>query len=539
MSMNAQEQSEQSATAGRREFTGLAVLAVAALLLSLDLSVLYLALPHLSRDLGANSIEQLWILDIYGFMTAGFLITMGSLGDRIGRRRLLLIGAAVFGIASIVAALSVNVWMLLGARALMGIAGATVMPCGLGLITYMFKNPAQRGMAIASWMSCFMGGLLIGPVIGGILLRFFWWGSVFLLAVPVMVLLLIAGPAVLPEFRNPHAGPLDLTSVALSLAGVLPVIFGLKELARNGWAAIPVLAIVVGLAFAAAFVLRQRKLRDPLLDTGLFRNRVFTAAIIFGVLGGAVQGGSSLLVTLYLQMVKGLSTLATGLWLVPATLALVVGLMLGPILAQRIRPAYVLAIGMAVATIGYVVLSQVTSGTGVGGVIVGFGIVLFGVGIPLGLVTGLAVGSVANEKVGSASGVMQTGSEFGVAFGIAGLGSVATAVYRGQLTDTVPSGLPPDVVSAATASIEGAITVAQSLPAAAGTALLNAAKDAFTAGLNTVAVVGAVVLVGLAVMSVAMLRQIDPVPAPPKAARKKRSAATVDSESKQGAGRNL
>ncbi|RFU39175.1 MFS transporter, partial [Actinomadura logoneensis] len=443
--------------AGRREFAGLAVLALAALLMSLDLSVLYLALPRLSTSLHANNIQQLWIVDIYGFMTAGFLITMGSLGDRIGQRRLLLSGAALFGVVSVVAAFSDSFWMLFTARALMGVAAATVMPCGLGLISRMFTDPAQRGMAIASWMSCFMGGLLIGPVIGGVLLRFFWWGSVFLIGVPVMLLLLVTGPRLLPENRNPERGPLDPASVVLSLVGVLPVIYGLKELAKDGWHTLPVAALVVGLVAFASFLLRQRSLRDPMLDPSLFRNPVYATAVVFGLLGGGVQGGSSLMVTLHLQTVDGLSPLGTGLWQLPPTLGLVVGLMLGPGLAQKIRPAYVIAGGMAIAFAGYLVLTQVAASGGRPVLLLGFGIVLLGVGIPLGLVTGMAVSSVPPERVGSASAVMQTGSEFGVAFGIAALGSVATAVYRDKIDGGLPAGVPAGAARAARESVEGAV----------------------------------------------------------------------------------
>ncbi len=216
-------------TAGRREWIGLAVLALPTLLASLDMSVLFLALPHLSADLGANSSQQLWILDIYGFMLAGFLVTMGTLGDRIGRRRLLMFGATAFGLASIVAAWSTSAEMLILARAALGIAGATLMPSTLALIRNMFHDARQRGVAIAVWMSCFMVGTAIGPLIGGVMLSMFWWGSVFLLAVPVMVILLVAAPTLLPEYRDAAAGRVDLTSVVLSLAAILPVIYGLKE----------------------------------------------------------------------------------------------------------------------------------------------------------------------------------------------------------------------------------------------------------------------------------------------------------------------
>src|SRR4051795_6123079 len=205
------------ATTERRAWIGLAVLALPTLLLSLDMSVLYLALPALSADLGLGPTAQLWAMDVYGFMIAGFLVTMGTLGDRIGRRRLLLIGAAAFGVASVVAAFSTGAAMLIATRALLGVAGATLMPSTLGLIRTMFPDPRARGTAIAVWMSCFMGGMTVGPLVGGVLLETFWWGSAFLLGVPVMVVLLVVGPVLLPESRDATAGRVDLLSVGLSL----------------------------------------------------------------------------------------------------------------------------------------------------------------------------------------------------------------------------------------------------------------------------------------------------------------------------------
>jgi DHA2 family multidrug resistance protein-like MFS transporter len=265
--------------AGRREWIGLAVLALPILLLSLDLSVLYLALPHLSADLGASSTQQLWIVDIYGFMIAGLLVTMGTLGDRIGRRKLLLIGASAFGGPSVAAAFSTSAEMLIATRALLGIAGATLMPSTLALISNMFTDPGQRATAIGVWASCFAAGAAIGPIIGGVLLVFLWWGSVFLLGVPVMLLLLVTAPLLLPEYRDTHAGRLDLTSVALSLAAILPVIYGLKELAKDGIETLPIVAMVAGAAFGIVFVLRQRRLTSPLLDLRLFGSRSFSAAL--------------------------------------------------------------------------------------------------------------------------------------------------------------------------------------------------------------------------------------------------------------------
>jgi DHA2 family multidrug resistance protein-like MFS transporter len=282
-----------SLKAGRREWLGLVVLALSALMLSVDISVLFLALPHLSADLKPSVSQQLWISDIYGFMIAGFLVSMGTLGDRIGRRRLLLIGAASFGIASVVAAFSVNASMLIASRAVLGIAGATLAPSTLALISNMFRDPRQRGFAIAVWTSCFIGGVALGPVLGGLLLDYFWWGSAFLIGVPVMVVLVIVGPKVLPEYRDPNAGRLDLTSVALYLMAVLPAIYGLQEIARNGWQPVPIGAIGTGVAFGALCVQRQWRLAHPLFDLQLFRNRTFRSVVTIFLLVGVIQSGPS------------------------------------------------------------------------------------------------------------------------------------------------------------------------------------------------------------------------------------------------------
>ncbi|MGH3546433.1 MAG: MFS transporter, partial [Mycobacteriales bacterium] len=265
--------------AGRKEWLGQAVLALPTLLLALDMSVLYLALPYLSADLGADSTQQLWIIDIYGFLIAGFLIAMGNLGDRIGRRRLLMIGGTAFAIISIIAAYAPSAELLIASRAALGVAGATLMPSTLALISNMFRNAKQRGTAIGIWVSCFLVGASVGPLIGGLLLEHFWWGSVFLLGVPVMVLLLATAPVLLPEFRNADAGRLDLSSVGLSLGAILPVIYGIKELAKHGLEPTPIATIALGALLGAAFLRRQRRLADPLLDVSLFGNRAFGASL--------------------------------------------------------------------------------------------------------------------------------------------------------------------------------------------------------------------------------------------------------------------
>lgn len=395
-------QDTSSPTAGalatRREWVGLAVLALPTLLLALDISVLYLALPQLSADLDVSPTQQLWIVDIYGFFIAGFLITMGTLGDRIGRRRLLMIGATAFAAASVLAAYSSSAEMLIVTRAVLGIAGATLMPSTLALISNMFHDAHQRTVAISVWMTCFMGGMIVGPLVGGILLENFWWGSVFLLGVPVMVLLLVTAPLLLPEYRDEDAGRLDLVSVVLALAAILPVIYGLKELARDGWQLVPLVAIALGLTLGVVFVRRQLVLPSPLLDMQLFKHRTFSAALSIGLGGGIVMAGLFLLVTLYLQLVEGLSPLRAGLTLVPLNLAMAVATMLTPQLARWIRPAYIIGGGLVVAIVGLLVVTQQVADGSLTPIVVGFLLACVGIAAPSALGTGLVVGSAPPEK---------------------------------------------------------------------------------------------------------------------------------------------
>ncbi len=490
--------------AGHREWVGLAVLALPTLLLALDMSVLYLAVPQLATDLNASSTQTLWITDMYGFMIAGFLVTMGRLGDRIGRRRLLLIGSAAFGVASVVAAYASSPSMLIGARALLGIAGATLMPSTLALISNMFRNPGQRARAIAVSTSCFMGGAAAGPLLGGLMLEHFWWGSVFLLGVPVMLLVLIAAPILLPEYRDTSGGRLDPASVALSLAAILPTIYGLKELTKDVPVTMPVLSIVAGLTFAVVFVRRQRRLPEPLLDVRLFRSRAFSTALVVLTLGVAAQGGIMFLVAQDLQLVKGLSPLQAGLWLAPGSLAMVTGSLLAPTIAQRLHRAYVVAAGMTLAATGYILLTQVDSTAGPFGEVVGVVLVFFGIGAMAPLAIDLVVGLAPPAKSGSAASMSQTSGDLGIALGVAALGSVGTSVYRAQIA--VPAGVPVGTGDAARDSLAAATSAASDLPSALGMGLLESAREAFSTGLHTAASLSVIVMTGLAILAVAALR---------------------------------
>jgi DHA2 family multidrug resistance protein-like MFS transporter len=348
--------------ATRREWVGLAVLALACLLYVMDLTVLHLAVPSLSADLRPTSAQLLWIIDVYGFMVAGSLVAMGTLGDRIGRRRLLLVGAGAFGLVSILTAFSTTPEMLIISRALLGIAGATVAPSTLStlsLIFHMFRDPKQRSFAIGIWISAFSAGSAIGPVLGGLLLETFWWGSVFLLALPVMGALLVLGPRVLPEYRDPAAGRLDLVSAVMSVLALLAVVYGLKQIAQDGVGPVPLLAIVLGVAVGVLWVRRQGRLADPMIDVALFRIRAFNAALAVNFLAIFVMVGYFLFIAQYLQLVVGLSPLVAGLWSLPSAAGFVVGSQFAPRIVQRFPPAHVIAAGLAAAALGLVVLTRV------------------------------------------------------------------------------------------------------------------------------------------------------------------------------------
>ncbi|GAA0357787.1 MFS transporter [Microbispora corallina] len=492
--------------AGTREWVGLAVLALPTLLVSLDMFVMLLALPHLSRALHATGVQQLWIMDVYGFMVAGLMVTMGALGDRIGRRRLLLAAALVFGLASVGAAWSTSPLMLIALRALLGIAGAALTPSTLALISHLFRDPRQKAGAIGIWAGCFTVGAIIGPIVGGAMLERFWWGSVFLLGVPAMALLLAVGPALVPEYRDEAAGRLDLRSVVLSLAAVLPAIQGVKSFARDGWGVTPALLLAAGLAFGALFVRRQRRLADPLVDLRLFASRTFSATLGSMLAYSTLSGGTMVLVAQYFQLVDGLPPLRAGLALAPGMAASVAGFQIAPLLARRVRPAFLIAGGILITVTGLLVMTRSdTSGAWV--LIVGFLVSCLGTAPLVTLGTNLIVGAAPPERAGSAAALGQTAGEFGYALGVAVLGSVLTVVYRSR----IPAGAPP----AARDSIAGATQAASHLPAPAGRALLSAAHEAFVAGLHTAAGLSAAILFATAVLLAVVLRHLPPLGQPP------------------------
>jgi DHA2 family multidrug resistance protein-like MFS transporter len=492
--------------ATRREWIGLSVIALACILYVMDLTVLHLAVPAISADLQPSSAQLLWIIDIYGFVVAGSLITMGSLGDRIGRRRLLLIGAAAFGVASVLAAFSTSAEMLIATRALLGLAGATLAPSTLSLIRNMFLDPRQRTTAIAVWITSFSVGAAIGPLLGGLVLEFFWWGAAFLLAVPVMALLLVLGPRLLPEYRDPEAGRADLPSAALSLVSVLAVVFGLKQIAQDGLGWLPALSILTGLAVGVAFVRRQRQLADPLIDLRLFRVPAFSASLATYSLGIFMVFGGFLFLPQYLQLVLGLSPLEAGLWTLPWALAFIVGSMVTPRIVRRLRPASLMAAGLAVASVGLAVFTQVDAASGFAVVVAGSVVFSLGTAPVFTLTNDLIIGSAPPERAGAAAGISETGAEFGGALGIAIFGSIGIAIYRSAMAGGVPDGVPPEAAAAARDTLGGAVEVAGQLPGRLGPELIDAAREAFIQGIHVAATISVVGAIALAIFVAVLLR---------------------------------
>lgn len=496
-----------AAKAGRREWIGLGVLALPCVLYSMDLTVLNLAVPALSADLKPSSSQLLWIIDIYGFMVAGALITMGTLGDRIGRRRLLLIGATAFGLASVVAAFSTSAAMLIATRALLGLAGATLAPSTLSLIRNMFHDPDQRRVAIGVWITSYSVGAAIGPFLGGLMLQHFWWGSVFLLGVPVMVLLLLLGPILLPEFRDEEAGRLDLISAAMSLAAVLLVIYGLKRLAQDGAAALPFIAILAGAVIALAFVRRQQSLVDPFIDLHLFRAPAFSGSLATYLLGTFVAFGAYVFMAQYLQLVLGLSPLEAGLWTLPWSAAFIVSSNLTPLMARRIRPAVVVAAGLALTAVGFGILTQIGGAHGLTVLVAGSVVYSLGLAPVITLATDLIVGSAPPERAGAASAISETSSELGGALGIAILGSIGAAIYRGAMAKSVSGTIPSELAEAARGTLGGAVAVAGQLPGRRGIELLSTARDAFIQGFELTSAICAFIVLATAIAALVYLPQ--------------------------------
>jgi MFS transporter, DHA2 family, multidrug resistance protein len=498
--------------AGRREWTGLAVLLLPLLLVSMDVSVLYFAVPFISKDLEPSSAQQLWIFDVYGFVLAGLLITMGSLGDRIGRRRLLLLGAAAFSLASLGAAYSQSAGELIAARGVQGIAGATLMPSTLALIRNMFHDAKQRRLAIGIWTGATMSGIALGPVLSGLLLDHFWWGSVFLINVPFMVMLVALAPALVPEFRAPQQGRFDLLSSVLSLGAVLPVIYGMQEIAASGADAVRIGCIAAGLVVGVVFGRRQVRSRAPMIDLALFRSRGFSGAVVLSLVAMFAVVGFAIFATQYLQSVRGMSPLTAALWSLVPMSGTVTAVPVSQLLVQRVDRAFVAAGSLLVAAAGYLVLTRVQSASPLWLCLIGASVYAGGAVAAMTIGSELIMGAVPPDRAGAAAAVVETSSEFGGALGMAVLGSIGVAVYRSDLAASAPAHLSPAALGGARSTLGGALAVANDLPARLGADLADAARLAFTHGLDTAALGAAVAMVIAAACCACFFRGVRVVP---------------------------
>ncbi|TRV72987.1 MFS transporter [Streptomyces sp. 130] len=481
----------------------LAVLVLAVLLVAVDATVLGLATPFLSEDLEPTGTQLLWIGDVYSFVIAGLLVSMGSLGDRIGRKKLLLCGATAFGAVSVLNAYAHTPEMMIVARALLGVAGATLMPSTLALIRNLFHDPRERSLAIGIWGAMASAGAAVGPVVGGFLLEHFWWGSVFLINLPVMAVLVAVGVKIIPESKNPAPGPWDLPSVGLSLVGMIGVVYAIKEMAAHGASWTSALVGVAGLLALVWFVRRQFRLTAPLLDMRLFHHRGFSGAVLADLLTILGLSGIVFFLSQFLQLVQGRGPLEAGLAELPAAVGAVTAGLLAGSVARRFTVRAVVsgglgAIGLALAAVAAV--HRDTAYPLIGALLLIVGV---GAGFAFTVTSDVILSSVPKEHAGAASAVSETAYELGAALGIALLGSIVTGAYK---SFQAPPGTPPAVSDAAHESLGGAVESSHLLPPPEAHELVSAAQDAFVDGLHLASVVGAVVLVATAAAAWFLLR---------------------------------
>ncbi|OFI38908.1 MFS transporter [Arthrobacter sp. SW1] len=497
----------RSLGAGQR-WLALAALMFPVLLISVDNTVLSFAVPSLSVALQPSGTELLWIIDVYALVLAGLLVPMGSIGDRIGRRKLLLIGATGFALVSVLASFATDAGQLIAARALLGVFGAMLGPATLSLIRNIFTDAAERRTAIAVWAAGFSGGAALGPLAGGLLLEHFEWGAVFLLAVPMLLPLLILAPLVVPESKDPNPSPVDPASILLVMAAMVPFVYGIKEFAHDGGPAV-LLPLAVGLVSGVLFVRRQlrrqRSGRAPMLDMSLFRHKAFSVSLAANLLSIFSLVGFIYFMSQHLQLVAGRTPLEAGTLMLPGlALTIVAGLVTVPVV-RRIRPAHVVTAGLLLNMSGYVVVLMFGQGGELWALLLGFAVVGAGVGAAETISNDLILASVPAPQAGAASAISETAYEVGSVMGTAVLGSILTAAYRSAVE--VPSTLAGDAARHASETLGGAIDAAKLLPVEQAEALLESARHAFDSGVGITSAIGMVLMLAAAVMVAVVLRQ--------------------------------
>lgn len=494
------------ARAGRRQWAGLAVLALPCLVVSMDATLLHLALPQIATDLRVGGAQLLWIVDIYVFLGAGSLLTMGMVGDRLGRRRLLLVGAAGFVGASVLAASATSAALLLLARGLLGVAGATLMPSTLALIRSMFRDPVQRRQALGAWTASFAVGGLVGPVVGGLVLTHLPWPTVFLIAVPPMLLLLAVGRSVLPESRDPRASRVDAVAAGTSLGAVLSAVLGLKALAAGDAGPLAWIAVAASAGLGAAFVRRQRRQETPALDPALVGRADVAAPLAVNGLAFFVLYGTQYLTAQYVQLVLGLSPLAAGLWGLPGTVAYLIGSAVGPVATRRVPPVTVVIAGLVISATGFALLMLVGTGAGLTAVVVGGVVSGFGLAPVYTLTTEMVVAHAPGHRAGTVSAMQETGAELGGALGIALLGSVSLALYRTDVAAGAAS-MPGAVPADPGGTLAGDLAAAEEIAGPHGSILADVARNAFTQSYVVAEGLGAALLAAATVGFAVVLRR--------------------------------
>ena len=497
--------STQDLRVGARGWLALAVLMLPVLLVSVDNTVLSFALPVISETLHPSAAAQLWIIDAYPVVLAGLLVAMGNLGDRIGRRRLLLIGAAGFGALSVVAAFSPSAEALIACRAALGFFGAMLMPSTLSLLRSIFAGRRQRRLAIAIWSAGFAAGAALGPIVGGILLEHFWWGSAFLIAVPVLIPLLILGRLLIPESKDPNPGRLDLVSIALSMVMLVPLVFAIKSVATEGatWADLVLVALsaVAGYAFAR----RQLNAVNPMLDMRLFTVGAFSGAVLVNLLSVVSLVGFLFFASQHLQLVLALRPMDAALALVPGLVVMVVaGLAVVP-LVRRVRPSFVVAGGLVLSAIAYAIVMLTGQSATAPTLAIAFAVLATGIGAAETISNDLIISAVPEHKAGAASAVSETAYELGAVLGTAVLGSILAASYRASLV--LPAGLTTEQAATASETLGGAVSVSTGIPTTLGMLLLESARNAFDSGVVVTSAIGAALMVAATVLALVTLRR--------------------------------
>ncbi|MFG2879987.1 MFS transporter [Streptomyces sp. NPDC048337] len=499
----------RAASGGANRWVVLAVLCVSLVLVALDATILHVAVPSVTEDLRPGSIELLWIVDAYPLVCAALLILFGTLGDRVGRRRILLLGYGLFGAASAMAALADNAQVLIAARALLGIGGAMIMPATLSILRQVFPDRRERALAIGIWTAVAAIGAASGPVLGGFLVQHFWWGSVFLINIPLMALILPLGRWLLPESKGSADGPWDVLGAVMAAAGVLGAVLGIKRLGaeRQLLDAQALVPLVLGVLLLVLFVRRQKRRTHPLIDMRMFSRAAFSTSVGCIVLAMLALVGLELIAVQYLQLVLHLSPLETGLRLLPLTFAAMAAGATGSYTLARIGPRTMVSLGFLLTACAVLLLTFM--GQHDRPVLLTVGFILLGFGLQTTLFA--AYESMLSEApaatAGGAASIGETSYQLGAGMGIALLGSVMNAAYRPGLAD-VPGVSAADSAGAAN-SLGEAYQIAAHLGGAAGESLYAAARHAFVHGLHVTLVVSAGLLFAGAVMALKLPKVMD------------------------------